>query len=752
MPDFDFAGLEGLALPEQSLGEGQRVSLQVGAGAPAWTVSGLTFNIRSALQIRSFTQQTDEDSDGILGKAAAKPKDATRPGPQIVFQDGQAWLKYRLEASLGLSAGFKAGGIAAVGLEAGLSAVIGEYRLHAADETARQAVLSDLGSLRLGLSLSDVLSLRQGEAVFLQVAGRLKAGVDLGWSDVLRSNLNRLNGMGQMRGLWGVRTQLGAKASFEVSVEDDFLLIFSRASRDAVRVSVRKARHRRLGAEAGLNIRAELIRREDTEKRLSDLLGQPLERIDKLVRQASGEDLDPLKRALLAESLERVGFQEAVEDWKEFQQRWQDFKQQFTTTLERLAAARVEAGFRYTYLRTSSDTTLLQVVLEDRQLATFHGPLLHRDLRPLIDASRQSQVELETYLHEKSVERTHTMGFSLGIGPFTASSADTLHKKRVEQTDLQGCKCIAYQGYRQYVGKEWGGNSVTWRVDFSAQMEGFSPVPGDPRASDFQIGLSLDWKWQERKLTKDDLAEYLDQAAIWHIVAPQEQDRVFADLRTHLQAKERAEIALELIIEAEEFRRLLPKAVAALGTDSIFHALGEAMPWWDVGLERSDPHRRRQLYAPLWKTYFRDPQRTFGHYAAMAAGYQPLNRLRLLEGQDVPGSANNRTFASVVRNNGATEGQRDFSGIARSWEAFGAGLSTLEEALRSSSDHRKIENAFDQMVRFWDQAILLRALGIYLIDSASLSRPLLSRIERTMTVSFPTSGEVFTYGPRPAAG
>lgn len=748
MPEFEFSGLDGLALPEKGLGEGEGIELKIGVGVPAWSVAGLTFSVCSALRIQSFAQEADQDRDGILGKAGSKPEDSTRPGPQIAFQDEKAWLKYRLEASLGLSAGMAAAAMAKVGLKAGLSAVMGEYRLHGRDEIVRQAVHSDLGSLRLGLSVEDILSLREGEALFLQVAGCLKAGVDLSWSDVLRSNLNRLSGIEQGPGLWAIRTQMGPKASFEVSVEDEFLLIFSRARANAVRVAVRKARQRRLGAEAGLNVRAELVRQEGAEKRLSDILGQPLKRVDQMVEQAGGGSLDPVKQALLLTALRRAGLNEAVDDWQAFRQRWKEFKQQFTRTLERFAAARVEAGFRYTYLRTSSDATLLQAVLEDGQLTSFHGPLLHRDLRPLIEAARHSNVELESYLQEKSVERTQTLGFSLGIGPFTASSSDTLHEKKVEQTDIRGCKRIAYNGYRQYAGKEWGGNSVIWRVDFNAQMEDFNSLPGNPRASDFQVGLSLDWKWQERKLSKDDLAEYLDHAAIWRIVAPQHQGQVIAGLQGHLKAKERAEIALVLTIEAEEFRRLLPKAVAALGSDLILKALGQAMPWWDVGPERSDAQRRRQLYAPLWKAYFKRPQRSFGEYARMAAGYKPLSRLRLLEGQDVPGSANNRTFASVVRNNGAIEGQRDFSGIARSWEAFAAGLSTLEEALRSGSDYREIERAFDQMVRFWDQALLLRALGVYLIDLASLSRPLLNRIERTMTVSFPKSGAVFTYGPR----
>jgi hypothetical protein len=427
---------------------------------------------------------------------------------------------------------------------------------------------------------------------------------------------------------------------------------------------------------------------------------------------------------------------------------WEALKTKAKKTIVKMAETKVEAGFKYEYLRVRTDATLLQVVVPEAELNNMHADLVRGNLAPVLKSVQAGKSTLENYLHEERLERTQAWGFSLGIDARKFGGNDTLRKAQVVQCRLDEnnqpvAERRSYNGIRSYEGT-WGRDKVAWIVDFKAQMEGFSKNKV-PVASEFNYGLHFRWQWDERELTRDELERYKDYGVIWYVV---DVDDDIADLvKDELAQKKKAVVSVEFKIDHELLRDLLPIAaptgdepIAARAKDEwCARSLAKAMPWMKGFGARRILERRRDLYTPLWGSYLKVSDRPLSDYANDAEGLLE----KLPGGKEVArfeGRNNDRghTFAGLIELNGETAGSLDHSGIERSWRHFAHGLKLLRPAVVPGTNQpfEIIEQAFDEMVEFWDQTLLVRAAGVYLLDLVAVNK-WLHRVERTMTIKFP---------------
>lgn len=694
----------------------------------------LMLNLRTGLSVQALNGPEDTDTDGI---AAGKPRDGAPglgsvkdlPSQLVLTTDGNAWLKYRLEA------GLKAGGNGSVSsldfeFAAQSQAVLSDYRAHPRSQTVVEAVKADLlKGPRFAFNIADVKSLGAGDTVAVRLQGRLKASATIAWSDVFSTHLGELLSLTKVRTTVALKVSAGASLTGTVSLDDDFIVAFTGLDSGGVRVVLRKARQRdaTLSGSAGIDVAFDdpgaiegLI-----DSYVSGLIGGPLTKVQEILGRADPAELSPEERRIVDLLLERFGLTEAADVLARLRERVDQLKEDIDDIVGRVAKAKIQAGFAYEYNRVSTETVLFQASLTKAGLESHHGRLVWGRLEgALADAS--GAVALEQYLNEKTAKRTRSWGFTLGLDKWRISGRDTKTLQSVSRQDSNRRLQTSYIGSRGYEAK-WIGRDWSWEADFNAEMPSFSAAE-KARVSEFDFSLSLVWH-QRGKLSADDMEHIMDSARLWRVV-----DDAGADA-TRLALAEAAdrpyEATVQVLIGKGVFRAILP-ALADGGDPDAPHiaaALAEAMPWWKKNREFT-PEQRRVAYEGLWSFYLakRDRKLSAGELAAIAADtlrkrpeFQGLGNL---ETQFL--NLREFTFAGLIELNDDTPG---------AFDRFTRGFNNLKRAIDAAEfdDGRRIPKVFDDLARFWEQSHHVRAVGAYLLD-ASARKGVLADTRRTLTV------------------
>jgi hypothetical protein len=724
-------------------------------------VSGVKFGFGVEVNagITAFNSSDDKDKDGILGPPPKKEDETfkvTFP-PQIELTEEDAWLKYRASAKLKVSV---SGAVAPVGfkLDASKGAVFTDFHRHDRGTSARAAVIADVQSLRFAGSAADVLALGPKEGVSYGVRGELSASITLTWSDVITASLGSLSnvlGAGKMLGL---QIKPGLTVKFAVGLVDDFLVVFTRQGQAKTRVAIKKSDSREIGVGATLGVTVKWSDEAAVKDALTNIYksvaGEAVDVVDKILDKATFEDLTAAERKIADELIRRLGLGEVVKTIKDLKERWDALKKRIEETINAVAKAKVALAFAYDYLRVSTEDTLLVCDLDAETLRRFHNDLMLCDLRGLLDwvAEDENRPALVKYINQKSLTRSQAWGFSLGIGPWNVAGKDKVELTSIVQRDIDGGERIAYRGLRRYEGSL--GDKFSWNVDFKAEMPGFARA-GEATACQFKYGLHFKWLWDEKKLKASELPAYLDHAILWRVITQDNAAEVAGALKGHLDQK--AQVALELTLDDEALRALLPLAVAAAGGDSIFRALAKSMPYMDLYEGRRLIKFRELLYAPLWKFYFQNDSLPIDSYPPTAAA--TVQKIALNEhipdgaglasrergtSSTMPAFQDAFTFSGQIFKHGSTAA--DFSGVHGGWRSFVEGLTTLNDGLRQGScaPHKSIERVFKRLTAFWSQSLFVRAAGVYLIDIAAANGDLAKKLNRALTITV-KNGDVFTF-------
>ncbi len=382
---------------------------------------GSTLGGNARLEIAIFNGPADLDPDQILEPVA-----------------GRAWLKHTLAAGIQGSTGGQAGGLE-FGLQGELGASLLQYRSHRPDEPVVQALVADLRSYRLPFRLDDVRDLNDGEILAFTVHGKLALHAKLTWADALSAALSSLDERLGVAGVAAIEVDLGASLGINLSLEDDYRLVFRPGTAGTTRVELRKTRGRSAASALNLGITARVADPEALQGALAAYatgrLGLPWTRVEELIARIDSalslEDLPAEDRELAEKVGARLGLSDLREDWQQLKERLDGLPDSLAQRLERALAIRVTAELTLEYGRVSTEQAVLACELDAEPLARHHRDLLRGNLAGLLDrlAARESGYRLIEYLKTTEITKRFSFGISIGIGRWAESGLDEVLRK-----------------------------------------------------------------------------------------------------------------------------------------------------------------------------------------------------------------------------------------------------------------------------------------------------------------------------------
>jgi hypothetical protein len=701
-------------------------------------VPKVTVNLRAGVEISLFNSLDDKDPDGILMPMGAK--DAIGGAqPSLTLSADRAWLKYRIDGGLKASAATTLADIGFdLAVEAGASATLADYRVHQRSQSVREALVGDLAAgPRFAMVLSDVEALAPGDAVSVQLGGSLKVNVTLTWADVFTGELAPLSALLKSTALIALRFDAGATVTANVKVDDDFIVVFSRQDEATWRVGVHKADRRSIGAEVRAGIDVSFASPAGVTAVLDGvvdgLLAAPLAQIQSILNKATLADLTDSERALAKGLIGRLGLDAVTSTLDDIRKRVDDLKQKVADTIAEVVKSKISIAFAYEYQRVSTSVDLLQATLSRDRLRQLHDALIRGNLQPALTAIREARpgIALEQYLNEKTVERTASWGFTLGIGKWaTLGGTDTRTIVPVVRRNVRDERQESYLGLRAYQGN-WIGQTFKWSADFNAEMNGFAERPLVPQ---FAFGIHLLWQQTISRLSENDVDALLDAAVLWGVMTQLEAADVRGRLVEHVGRA--CDATVQMMVADTTRKPTLRTVLASLGSaPSVAAALGAAMPWRAGSIGRTHVATRRNLYAPLWQMYLDAPDMSPSLLAASAnhalAGgdFADLGHLEL-EFQTVRPF----TFAGLAELNGDTPARA---------KGFRQALETLRSAIDNSAPSQPtLGSVFHDLSAFWEQSHHVRAAGAYLLEAARTAR-VLDAVNRTLTFTADNTTSVF---------
>ena len=683
----------------------------------------LSINPRGAFSVAVLNDEQDSDTDGVLQKDGAETPQGTLP-PHFLLKDGP-WLKLRAEAGIKASVAADLG--AFVGIEAGgdASIAVAQYHQQKPETTARAAFLDAITTPGFATRLEDVVDLGIGDVVLLRRGGSISASVTVTASDLFTGQIGTLGRLLGSRGPIVVAFAAGATLEFEVAVKDDFVIVFSREAKDAWRAGVRRAKSSRVAASVDAGIEAKLKNPGAIQKLVKDVLasavGQPLSKVKALLAKATLEDLKPAERKIFEAVAERLGVGGVIASLQDLRERIADLEAKVDGVVRDVVQTRVSLSFAYEYSRVAEHVNLLQVKLTGKALAAFHGDLVAGRTVPVLDTVRQGSpgVTLDTYLHQKTLTRSASWGFSLGIGKWVdVGGTDFRTVKKVERTNLEGALQRSYLGTRGYKGR-WVGETFDWSVDLRADMKDYAkPV----KVSNYTFGLHLAWGATQKSLSEEELEQWLDVAMLWKVLT----DSAAARDALSSAIGRKAQVTVQLTVPNTVVRSVLP-LIAATTPESFAGAMAAAMPWMEMLPVRKDWRQRRAAYTPLWERALSGVTLSGSDWGRIAAEH-----LRAAGIVDAGDFERNRvapndpfSFAGLVQINGD---------VRQTCLAFATGARILHAAiLADQQDQGTVGAAFKAMDDLWAQSHHVRAVGVRVLDLA-LQTGQLHEVTRTLLV------------------
>lgn len=567
-------------------------------GSKPIPIPGGQVSLGAALKasVELFNDPDDKDAHGIIG-VAPKESDGSTVEP-LYSPDGTAcWLKYAAQLDAEATG---QGPFPFVELSGGgtVQVLVTDYRQHTATQTLEAALGADAKSLRLPFLLGDVQALRPGDALSFQSALELKAGVKVSWSILSTSLASALAKRLAGRLVFDFNVEAGASIGGTVSLKDEFRLVFSRPTFDGpFRVSVRKATSDSAGTQVGVGVTLQY-----SSPLLAAILGAVDSRVQdalKLVEGLENNALTPVLLQVAGAVLKQLGFLKSSDlTLASIRAAYDELK----AFVDSVVSGALKAAFTYEYVRSTEDSTLLELEVPADQLASAHGDFISGDL-----ASIQGRVKnawLKRYFHMKTVESERSWGLGLSWRDVNFATQEDRRKlkavvQHASRDHRNGPRRYAFQGARSYssAGLLYGGKTSSWGTDFSAQMPRYSLTPS---ADEFEFAFFAQRKVEDT-LSKELIQSELDAATVWGILRPEDLvelvERFFRVAASGTQASSR----LELRVDTDSFRKLLAK----LGTEPVLErqafarALARAMPRDSQPVRRNIDRREELLHAAL---------------------------------------------------------------------------------------------------------------------------------------------------------
>jgi hypothetical protein len=356
------------------------------------------------------------------------------------------------------------------------------------------------------------------------------------------------------------------------------------------------------------------------------------------------------------------------------------------------------------------------------EFESLHAALLALDLARVLEASRHggSGVALESFLHQKTVKRSVSLGLDLGgfYSDRDGATRDWSESLRIvaDADAPEGQRRerhVALKGNRTRVETAFGSRGL-WRGDFAAD---FSSVDAGGNNGRWRFSLALGFRSARPNASEAWLNGAADYAAVFGVVAEEEVEALATRLRGSGAPGKLASIELALTLRPAAFEHEgFLRAFAGVDETTMRAALATALQRIEGFEGRCDIARRRAAYARSVEVLLGTTGvdlRDAGAVAAFVAREleSPDAGLRAFEAQHDPPSPG--SVADISRRTGSMLGLfREFR-AASALERFRSAASP-----GGSADRKSIEKSLagwdlawrDRYPLRW-QAVLLRELA-----------------------------------------
>jgi hypothetical protein len=273
--------------------------------------------------------------------------------------------------------------------------------------------------------------------------------------------------------------------------------------------------------------------------------------------------------------------------------------------LAQAASRRIELGIDFEYQRVASEESFFSAVLGrvHPDFEKLHGALLDLDLASVLEATRQSTsgIALESFLHQKTLKRSASLGLDLG-GFY--SDKDQATREWSESLRLlpdatapggqRRERRVALKGNRTRVETAFGSRSL-WRGDFAADFASSDAGGNNGR---WRFSLALGFRSATPGASEAWLLGAADYAALFGVVAETEVAALGARLLASNAAGKLASVELALTLRAEAFEHDgFLRAFASVDEARMREALATALQRIEGFPDRCDIARRRAAYA-----------------------------------------------------------------------------------------------------------------------------------------------------------
>jgi hypothetical protein len=274
------------------------------------------------------------------------------------------------------------------------------------------------------------------------------------------------------------------------------------------------------------------------------------------------------------------------------------------SVLSDAASRRVQAGFEFEYRRVAQDEIFFSAVLgrAHPDFERLHGQLLALDVAAVLEATRHpgSGIALESFLHQKTVKRSVSLGLDLGGFYSDRDSSTREWSEALRILPDAGApggqrreRHVALKGNRTRVETAFGSRSL-WRGDFAADF-----ASGDPGGNNgrWRFSLALGFRSATPSASAAWLNGAADYAAIFGVVPEPEVEALAARLRASGAQNRLASVELSFVLRPGAFEHEgFVAAFADVDEARMRAALSAALQRIEGFADRCDIARRRTTY------------------------------------------------------------------------------------------------------------------------------------------------------------
>jgi len=558
--------------------------------------------------IELLNSASDVDAAGVFGVARKGAEPGISALPRLVPGGEYGWLKYRFGAGLRAQAAVDLG-LGTLELGAGRSIEYAMYRRHRLAQPIAATILGDLRDLPSALDADDIVQMGQGDALTLQVPGRLSLKFELDESLFASSSLRRISSVFGITGALFLQFKSGFTFTAAISVTDDLRLCFVGRGAGMTHVSVRRADQSSFTAKVGASVSVGFSAETQAyllERFTDAVFGTGVAQIESLLSRLSPDQLLAGEPELLRQLADRLGISGSLSaQLSAVGERLAGWQAKLSAALVDLLKTRVELGFNYEYSRIASSGSLLEAVVDAATLRELHPSLLKFDLGPALnlalldeaDPGAEPRLQEFVYLHERRVTRIASRGFTLGIGKWLQLSGKFSGSRTVvEQHDVHARRKLAWISTRAIcsaLNDAKAGSTLTFRADTEQFLSA-------PRMGDIKFALALESMQQQ--LERDDLRAFLDLAALWGALPSSEIAVQLKRLLAEIPKGVEVDTLVSLRV-SDRLVRATARWLRAHGNADMAPLLARSLPYWQRHEARSTAEVREQVYTPVFQQF-----------------------------------------------------------------------------------------------------------------------------------------------------